>query len=153
MILLSEKTVACRHLGRFFRISVEYNLEPIEFILKALKSEYKEGIEAYNSNWYSQSPYYYFEEFLETNKVTKKEYSKDELFYEKERLYWIGYCLQAWSNRTKLNGNEISNLWGHEGIEQILSHYKIYHTVDPLVVLEDSIDVNNIEINFEEILI
>lgn len=151
-MFLNEKTVACRHLGRFFKASVDYDLEPIEFILKALESEYKIGIETYSNHWYSQSPYYYLEEFLETNSVSIKKYNNEDRFYEKERMYWMGYCLQYWSNKTTLKGNHISKLWGKEGIEQVLYHYKIYHTVDPLVVLEDSIDINNIDIDFDKIL-
>ncbi|MGL5646662.1 MAG: hypothetical protein ACRDDY_02330 [Clostridium sp.] len=150
---MKEIVIACRHLGRFFKASVEYNLEPIDFVLKALESNYKIGIEEYRGQWYSQSPYYYMEEFLEENNVKKIEYKKEEKEYEKERMYWLGYCLQDWSNRTILKGKDISKLWGRDGIEQVYSHYKIYHTVDSLYVLEDSIEMNNIKINFEEILV
>ncbi|MGL4760717.1 MAG: hypothetical protein ACRCWG_04590 [Sarcina sp.] len=149
---MSNTSVACRHLGRFFKASIDFDLEPIEFILKALKSEYKVGIETYTSTWYSQSPYYYLEEFLESNSIKKYIYAQEDIVYEKERMYWMGFCLQYWSNRTTLKGKDIASLWGESGIEQLLKHYKIYHTVDPLVVLEDSIEVNEIEINFNEIL-
>lgn len=151
-MFLSDKTIACRSFGRFLKASVDYDLEPVEFILKALESEYKDGIEDYNNHWYSQSPYYYLEEFLETNKISIEKYKDEDKTYEKERMYWMGYCLQDWSNRTTLKGKDICKLWGEKGIEQILSHYKIYHTVDPLVVLEDSIDINNINLDFEKIL-
>lgn len=97
---MNEMTLACRHLGTFFKASVTFNLEPIEFILKALNSEYKEGLEDFRPQWFSQSPYYYLEEFLETNKIKSF----------------------------------------------------IYHTVDPLYVLEDSIEINNINLDFEKIL-
>ncbi|MGL4848342.1 MAG: hypothetical protein ACRC28_05370 [Clostridium sp.] len=150
---MKETVIACRHLGRFFKASVEYNLEPIDFLLKALESNYKIGIEEYRGQWYSQSPYYYMEEFLEENNVKKIEYKKEDKEYEKERMYWLGYCMQDWSNRTILKGKDISKLWGRDGIEQVYSHYKIYHTVDSLYVLEDSIEMNNIKINFEEILV
>lgn len=53
-------SMACRHLGRFFKIAVEYNLDQVDFVMKVLKSEYKEGIEKFYPQWYSQSPYYYF---------------------------------------------------------------------------------------------
>ncbi|MGL5417707.1 MAG: hypothetical protein ACRDAU_18715 [Clostridium sp.] len=150
---MKETVIACRHLGRFFKASIEYNLEPIDFILKALESNYKIGIEEYRGQWYSQSPYYYMEEFLEENNVKKIVYKKEDKEYEKERMYWLGYCLQDWSNRTILKGKDISRLWGREGINQVYSHYKIYHTVDSLYVLEDSIEMNNIKLNFEEILV
>ncbi|MGL4912331.1 MAG: hypothetical protein ACRC3Y_07855 [Romboutsia sp.] len=150
---MKETVIACRHLGRFFKASIEYNLEPIDFILKTLESNYKIGIEEYRGQWYSQSPYYYMEEFLEENNVKKIVYKKEDKEYEKERMYWLGYCLQDWSNRTILKGKDISRLWGREGINQVYSHYKIYHTVDSLYVLEDSIEMNNIKLNFEEILV
>lgn len=152
-MFLSNKTIASRNFGRFLKTSVDYNFEPVDFTLKALNSEYKRGIEIYNGHWFSQSPYYYLDEFLETNKVKIKPYNDEDKTYEKERMYWLGYCLQDWSNRTTLTGKDISKLWGEDGIRQVLDHYKIYHTVDPLVVLEDSIDVNNINLDFEKILI
>ncbi|WP_297633555.1 hypothetical protein [uncultured Clostridium sp.] len=149
---MKDSVIACRHLGRFFKISIDYDLEPIDFVIKALESNYKIGIEEYRGQWYSQSPYYYMEEFLEENYIRRVKYKEEDKEYEKERMYWLGYCLQDWSNRTILNGKDISEHWGREGIEQIYSHYKIYHTVDPLYVLEDSIDINDIKLDFEKIL-
>ena len=40
-----KKIMACRHLAQFFQVSIKYNLEQVDFTLKALQSEYKEGIE------------------------------------------------------------------------------------------------------------
>ncbi|MGL5617029.1 MAG: hypothetical protein ACRDD2_12505 [Sarcina sp.] len=150
---MKDEVIACRHLGRFFKASIDFDLEPIDFIIKALESNYKIGIENYRGQWYSQSPYYYLDEFLEENIMQKIQYEEKDKDYEKERMYWVGYCLQDWSNRTTLKGKDISNLWRKKGIEQIYYNYKIYHTVDPLYVLEDSIEINNININFEDVLI
>jgi len=136
--------MACRHLAQFFQIAIEYKLEEIDFTLKALNSEYKEGIEIFKPQWYSQSPYYYFEEFIEENQIKSRNYNEDELEYEKERMYWLGYCLQSWSNRANLSGKEISKIFGELGVEHLLRNYKIYHTVDPMYVLEDCKDCLNI---------
>jgi len=137
---MDEQVMACRHLAQFFQIAIEYKLEEIDFTLKALNSEYKEGIEIFKPQWYSQSPYYYFEEFIEENQIKSRNYNEDELEYEKERMYWLGYCLQSWSNRANLSGKEISKIFGELGVEHLLRNYKIYHTVDPMYVLEDCKD-------------
>jgi len=141
---MDEQVMACRHLAQFFQIAIEYKLEEIDFTLKALNSEYKEGIEIFKPQWYSQSPYYYFEEFIEENQIKSRNYNEDELEYEKERMYWLGYCLQSWSNRANLSGKEISKIFGELGVEHLLRNYKIYHTVDPMYVLEDCKDCLNI---------
>ena len=39
--------MACRHLGQFFKLSIEYNMDEVDFTLVALNSEYKQGIEIY----------------------------------------------------------------------------------------------------------
>ncbi|MBU3107673.1 DUF3791 domain-containing protein [Clostridium gasigenes] len=135
---MDEQIMACRHLAQFFQIAIEYNMNEVDFTIKALCSEYKEGIEIYKPQWYSQSQYYYFEEFMEENIVESKIYNDEEIEYEKERMYWLGYCLQTWSNKTLKSGKEISTILGTKGIEHLLQNYKIYHTVDPMYVLEDS---------------
>lgn len=139
--------MACRHLGLFFEVSIEYNLDQIDFTLKALKSEYKKGIEIYQPQWYSQSQYYYFEEFLEDNNVKEKLYKEDEITYEKEVMYWLGYCLQEWSNNTNKSGAELAKLLDENGIEHLIRNYKIYHTVSPMYVLEDAEECLSIQIN------
>lgn len=149
---MHDHAVACRHLAQFFQIAIEYNMDEVDFVIKALNSEYKDGIESYIPQWYSQSKYYYFEEFMEDNEVKHREYKEEDIFYEKERMYWLGYCLQAWSNKTTLRGTDIAKLYGEDGIEHLLKHYKIYHTVDPLYVLEDTIEINELDVNFDEIL-
>lgn len=145
-------SMACRHLGQFFRISVEYNMEPVDFVIKALNSNYKEGIEIFRPQWYSQSPYYYFDEFMDENVVKEYKYKDDDRCYEKERMYWLGYCLQTWSNRTTLNGKDIAKIYGKEGIRHLWNNYKVYHTVDPMYVLEDTIEINGFNIGMDSIM-
>ncbi|MGL5712028.1 MAG: hypothetical protein ACRCX2_03340 [Paraclostridium sp.] len=101
---------------------------------------HKDGIETYRPRWYSQSPYYYFEEFLECNEIKEMKYNIDEVEYEKERMYWVGYCLQTWSNKEKLLGKLIVTKLGEKGIKHLLDNYNIYHTVDPMYVLDDTVD-------------
>ncbi|MEG2917503.1 MAG: hypothetical protein RR891_07435 [Clostridium sp.] len=144
---MDEHYMASRHLGQFFELSIEYNMDEIEFTLATLNSEYKRGIEIYQPQWYSQSKYYYFEEFMEQNKIKNHVYGSDEITYEKERMYWLGYCLQDWGNRGNLTGNQIATTLGKEGISHLINNYKIYHTVDPMYVLEDCIECLNINFN------
>jgi hypothetical protein len=143
---MNEQIMACRHVAQFFQLAVEYNMDEIDFTLKALNSEYKEGIEMFKPQWYSQSQYYYFEEFMEDNIVKSRIYKENEIEYEKERMYWLGYCLQTWSNRTNLSGREISKILGGVGVEHLIRNYKIYHTVDPMYVFEDCKECLNIQI-------
>lgn len=72
--------------------------------------------------------------------------------YEQERMYWLGYCLQSWSNRANLKGEDILKYYDEKAIKQLLNNYKVYHTVDPLVVLEDTIDINNIALDFNKLI-
>lgn len=146
MILLDEKVMACRHLAQFFSLCIEYNMDEVDFTIKALKSNYKKGIEIYQPQWYSQSQYYYFEEFMEESKVNSYVYSNDEIEYEKERMYWLGYCLQTWSNNIGVTGKALESILGEKGIKYLLSNYKIYHTVDPMYVHLDTQENLNIEI-------
>ena len=81
---------------------------------------------------------------MEENKIKSRIYREEEREYEKERMYWLGYCLQAWSNRANLPGKEIAKIFGEAGIEYLLRNYKVYHTVDPMYVLEDLKDCLNI---------
>lgn len=143
---MDEKIMACRHLAQFFQVSIKYSLEPIDFIIKSLQSEYKEGIENYQPQWYSQSQYYYFEEFLEDNEVNIKVYEEYEIDYEEERMYWIGYCLQTWSNNIGISGKKTAEILGKKGIKHLLDNYNIYHTVDPMYVHEDAEDYLQIKI-------
>lgn len=143
---MDKQIMACRHLAQFFEVSIKYNMDEVDFTIKALCSDYKKGIEIYQPQWYSQSQYYYFEEFMEENIVKTNIYKPDEIIYEKERMYWLGYCLQTWSNKTCISGKKLANLLGIKGVEHLISNYKIYHTVDPMYVLEDSEDCLNIEI-------
>lgn len=138
--------MACRHLAQFFQLSIEYNMNEVDFTLKALCSDYKKGIEIYQPQWYSQSQYYYFEEFMEENEVTHSLYKEDEITYEKERMYWLGYLLQTWSNKALVSGKELAKMLDIHGITHLLRNYKIYHTVDPMYVLLDSEDYLNIKI-------
>lgn len=135
-----EGPMACRHLGQFFQLAIEFNLDQADFTLKALNSEYKKGIEIYKPQWYSQSQYYYFDEFLDENKVNKRLYKQEEIVYEKERMYWLGYCLQDWSNRAHISGIDIAKMLGIRGVNHLLKNYKVYHTVDAMYVLEDCKD-------------
>lgn len=143
---MDDHSMACRHLGQFFKVAIEYNMDEVDFTLAALNSEYKRGIEIYQPQWYSQSQYYYFEEFMEENKVKEKIYDEDEITYEKERMYWLGYCLQDWSNRAKVTGAEIATALGEERVRHLIRNYKIYHTVDPMYVLEDCQDCLEIKL-------
>ncbi|MBN1038795.1 DUF3791 domain-containing protein [Clostridium botulinum] len=144
--------MACRHLAQFFRISVEYNMDPVDFTIKALSSSYKEGIEAFVPQWYSQSPYYYFDEFIEENLVKYYKYKEENKLYEKERMYWLGYCLQDWCNKSKLTGKDIAKIYGENGIKHLIDNYTVYHTVDPMYVLEDTIEIHGLNIDFNEII-
>lgn len=57
--------------------------------------------------------------------VKKRIYSEDEISYEKEMMYWIGYCLQTWSNRENMMGKEIANMLGEVGVKHLLDNYRI----------------------------
>ena len=127
-------------------LDIQYNMDEVDFTLKALCSDYKKGIEIYQPQWYSQSQYYYFEEFMEENKVKTSIYNEDEITYEKEKMYWLGYLLQTWSNKTLVLGKELAKLLDIKGVTHLLRNYKIYHTVDPMYVLLDSEDYLNIKI-------
>lgn len=142
---MDENLMACRHLAQFFQVSIEYNMDEIDFTLKALCSDYKKGIEIYQPQWYSQSQYYYFEEFMEENEVKEALYKEDEITYEKEKMYWLGYLLQTWSNKALVSGKELAKMLGTQGVTHLLRNYKIYHTVDPMYVLLDSEEYLNIK--------
>jgi len=38
---MDENSMACRHLGQFFKVAVEYNMDEVDFTIAALNSEYK----------------------------------------------------------------------------------------------------------------
>lgn len=59
-------------------------------------------------------------------------------------MYWLGYCLQEWSNAKGLKGEDIVKLYGEDGIRHLIKNYKVYHTVDLLYVLEDTLDIHGI---------
>ena len=59
-------------------------------------------------------------------------------------MYWLGYCRQSWSNRADLSGKVISKGLDEVGVEHLIRNYKIYHTVDPMYVLEDCKDCLNV---------
>lgn len=116
-------------------------MNQIDFTLKVLCSEYKKGIDIYQPQWYSQSKYYYFEEFMEDNNVKTRKYDENQVEYEKDRMYWLGYCLQEWSNKVNLTGKKIAEVLGEKGVEHLLRNYKIYHTVDSMYVLKDTFNI------------
>lgn len=144
---MDDKIISCRHLAQFFEVSVLYNLNQLDFTKKALCSNYKKGIEIYQPQWYSQSKFYYFEEFLEENDIKKHIYDEIEIDYEKERMYWFGYCLQTWSNNLEITGEKILELLSDKGIIHLLENYRVYHTVDFMYVYEDTMDYLEIKIN------
>ena len=48
---------------------------------------------------------------------------------------------------------DIARLYGKTGIKHLIDNYKIYHRVDPMYVLQDTLEINNINIDFEKILV
>ena len=82
----------------------------------------------------------------------------DDRMFDTLRLFFennitVEHCLLEWSNKTVLKGNDIARIFGKTGIKLLIDNYKIYHRVDPMYVLQDTLEINNINIDFEKILV
>ena len=127
----------CDIQGRLFELSAEKKYSSAAFIkafmtsntAKALDSEYN------RMQWAGEE--YLLEEVVS---AAGDLLTADGEIYDTDILYWIGYIYRYWHY---YSGEDSAKIYKQAPVETMKRNYMIFHTMDPVLAIEDLKEIHN----------
>ena len=121
----------CDIQGRLFELSAEKKLPSAAFIKTFMNSETAKELDSRYNRMQWMGEEYLLEEIISS--------SVDALsgtgeVYQKDVLYWIGYIYRYWHYYT---GESSAKILRQASAATMKRNYMMFHTMDPVVAIED----------------
>ena len=127
----------CDIQGRLFELSAENKYNSAAFI-KAFMMSYtaKELDSKYNRMQWAG------EEYLleEVASVAGESLTRNGEIFSADVLYWIGYIYRYWHYYT---GEDSAKIYKQAPVQTMKRNYMIFHTMDPVLAIEDLKEIHN----------
>lgn len=127
----------CDIQGRLFELSAEKRLPSAAFIKVFMTSQTAHGLDSRYNRMQWMGEEYLLEEVMSANgdaiPVTGEVFQKDV-------LYWIGYIYRYWHY---YSGEDSAKILRQAPVETMKRNYMIFHTMDPVLAIEDLKEIQN----------
>ncbi len=121
----------CDIQGRLFELSAEKNYASAAFIKAFMTSETAKELDSKYNRMQWAGEEYILEEIVSNNADIL---STDGEVFSEDVLYWIGYIYRYWHF---YNGEESAKIYKQAPVDTMKRNYMIFHTMDPVVAIED----------------
>ena len=127
----------CDIQGRLFELSVDRQLGSADFIKTFMNSETAKALDSTYNRMQWAGEEYLLEEVASA--ASDALTSAGEIF-SKDILYWIGYIYRYWHY---YNGEDSAKIYKQAPVETMKRNYMIFHTMDPVLAIEDLKEIYN----------
>lgn len=127
----------CDIQGRLFELSAEKHYNSTAFIKAFMTSETAKALDSeYNRMQWAGEEYMLEEVAADAGDML----SADGEIFSKDILYWIGYIYRYWHY---YNGENSAKIYKQAPIETMKRNYMMFHTMDPVLAIEDLKEIHN----------
>ena len=127
----------CDIQGRFFELSAEKKYNSTAFIKAFMMSDTAKELDSkYNRMQWAG------EEYLleEVASVAGESLTRNGEIFSADVLYWIGYIYRYWHY---YNGEDSAKIYKQAPAQTMKRNYMIFHTMDPVLAIEDLKEIHN----------
>lgn len=127
----------CDIQGRLFELSAEKKYNSAAFIKAFMISDTAKELDSkYNRMQWAG------EEYLleEVASVAGESLTRNGEIFSADVLYWIGYIYRYWHY---YNGEDSAKIYKQAPVQTMKRNYMIFHTMDPVLAIEDLKEIHN----------
>ena len=127
----------CDIQGRLFELSAEKKYNSAAFIKAFMMSDTAKELDSkYNRMQWAG------EEYLleEVASVAGESLTRNGEIFSADVLYWIGYIYRYWHY---YNGEDSTKIYKQAPVQTMKRNYMIFHTMDPVLAIEDLKEIHN----------
>ena len=127
----------CDIQGRLFELSAEKKYSSAAFVKAFMTSDTAKALDSeYNRMQWAG------EEYLleEVASAAGDSLTTDGELYDTDILYWIGYIYRYWHY---YSGEDSAKIYKQAPAETMKRNYMIFHTMDPVLAIEDLKEIHN----------
>lgn len=127
----------CDIQGRLFELSAEKKYNSADFVKTFMTSDTAKALDSeYNRMQWAG------EEYLleEVASAAGDLLTADGKIYDTDILYWIGYIYRYWHY---YSGEDSAKIYKQAPVETMKRNYMIFHTMDPVLAIEDLKEIHN----------
>ena len=122
---------------RLFELSAEKKYNSTAFIKAFMTSETAKALDSeYNRMQWAGEEYLLEEVVADAGDML----SADGEIFSKDILYWIGYIYRYWHY---YNGEDSAKIYKQAPIDTMKRNYMMFHTMDPVLAIEDLKEIHN----------
>jgi hypothetical protein len=127
----------CDIQGRLFELSAEKKYNSAAFVKAFMTSDTGKELDSkYNRMQWAGEEYLLEEVVTAAGDIL----NIDGEIFSKDVLYWIGYIYRYWHY---YNGEDSAKIYKQAPVETMKRNYMIFHTMDPVLAIEDLIEIHN----------
>lgn len=127
----------CDIQGRLFELSAEKKYNSTAFIKAFMTSETAKALDSeYNRMQWAGEEYLLEEVVAGAGDLL----SADGEIFSKDILYWIGYIYRYWHY---YSGEDSAKIYKQAPIDTMKRNYMMFHTMDPVLAIEDLKEIHN----------
>ena len=127
----------CDIQGRLFELSADKGLSRAAFIKTFMLSEVSKGLDSKFNHMQWAGEEYLLDEIVSTS---SENLTNNGEVYSKDILYWIGYLYRYWHYYT---GEDSAKIYKQAPVKTMKRNYMIFHTMDPVVAIENLKEIYN----------
>lgn len=127
----------CDIQGRLFELSAEKKYNSAEFIKAFMTSDTAKELDSKYNRMQWAGEEYLLEEVVN---AAADALTTDGEIYSADVLYWIGYIYRYWHYYT---GEDSAKIYKQAPVETMKRNYMIFHTMDPVLAIEDLKEIYN----------
>ena len=127
----------CDIQGRLFELSAEKKYSSANFIKAFMTSATAKALDSRYNRMQWAGEEYLLEEIAES--AGKILTAGGEIYFT-DMLYWIGYIYRYWHY---YSGEDSAKIYKQAPVETMKRNYMIFHTMDPVLAIEDLKEIHN----------
>ncbi len=127
----------CDIQGRLFELSAKKKYSSAAFVKAFMTSDTAKALDSEYNRMQWAGEEYLLEEIVS---AAGDLLTADEEIYDTDILYWIGYIYRYWHY---YSGEDSAKIYKQAPIETMKRNYIIFHTMDPVLAIEDLKEIHN----------
>lgn len=127
----------CDIQGRLFELSAEKKYSSTAFAKEFMTSDTAKALDSEYNRMQWAGEEYLLEEITSS---AGDLLTADGEIYDTDILYWIGYIYRYWHY---YSGEDSTKIYKQAPVETMKRNYMIFHTMDPVLAIEDLKEIHN----------
>ena len=127
----------CDIQGRLFELSAEKKYSSAAFAKAFMTSDTAKALDSEYNRMQWAGEEYLLEEVVS---AAGDSLAADGEIYDTDILYWIGYIYRYWHY---YSGEDSAKIYKQAPVETMKRNYMIFHTMDPVLAIEDLKEIHN----------